>query len=98
MDCPMTTKYQPALARFSAQNQHRILQYLAVLAARQYTDATRNAVVMTLNALLRQLTGTRKGVLTEDLTQTTAQDISAFITAAQASGLAASTINTNAHR
>jgi len=35
MDCPMTTKYQPALARFSAQHQHRILQYLAVLAARQ---------------------------------------------------------------
>jgi len=46
---------------------------------------------MTLNALLRQLTGTRKGVLTEDLTQTTAQDISACNTAAQASGLAAST-------
>ncbi len=94
MDCPITTKYQPALACFSAQNQHRILQYLAILAARQYTGATLNAVVTTLNALLRQLTGKRKGVLTEDLTQTTAQDISAFITAAQTSGLAPSTINT----
>ena len=28
MDCPMTATYQPALACFSAPNQHRILQYL----------------------------------------------------------------------
>src|SRR5882724_11735830 len=94
MDCPIADKYQPALACFSAPNQHRILQYLAHLAARQYTGLTLNAVVTTLPALLRQLPGKRQVVLTADLTQTTAQDISAFITAAQASGLAPSTINT----
>jgi len=94
MDCPIAAKYQPALACFSAPNQHRILQYLAHLAARQYTGLTLNAVVTTLPALLRQLPGKRQVVLTADLTQTTAQDISAFITAAQASGLAPSTINT----
>lgn len=94
MDCPIAAKYQPALACFSAPNQHRILQYLAHLAARQYTGLTLNAVVATLPALLRQLPGQRQVVLTTDLTQTTAQDISAFITAAQASGLAPSTINT----
>src|SRR6266436_1877969 len=94
MDCPIAAKYQPALACFSAPNQHRILQYLAHLAARQYTGLTLNAVVTTLPALLRQLPGKRHSVLTADLTQTTAQDISAFITAAQASGLAPSTINT----
>jgi len=94
MDCPLATKYQPRLACFSVPNQHRILQYLAHLAARQYTGLTLNAVVTTLPALLRQLPGKRQVVLTADLTQTTAQDISAFITAAQASGLAPSTINT----
>ncbi len=94
MDCPMTAKYQPALACFSAQNQHHIFQYLAHLAARQYTGLTLNAVVRVLPALLRQLPGKRQVILSEDLTQTTAQDISAFITAAQASGLAPSTINT----
>ena len=94
MDCPIAAKYQPALACFSAPNQHRILQYLAHLAARQSTGLTLNAVVTTLPALLRQLPGKRQVVLTADLTQTTAQDISAFITAAQASGLAPSTINT----
>ena len=94
MDCPIAAKYQPALTCFSAPNQHRILQYLAHLAARQYTGLTLNAVVATLPALLRQLPGQRQVVLTADLTQTTAQDISAFITAAQASGLAPSTINT----
>src|SRR5713101_7555261 len=94
MDCPMTAKYQPVLACFSAPNQHRILQYLAHLAARQYTGLTLNAVVRALPALLRLLPRKRQVVLTEDLTQATAQDISAFITAAQASGLAPSTINT----
>jgi integrase/recombinase XerD len=90
----MTAKYQPALACFSAQNQHRILHYLALLATRHSAATTLAAVVTTLTALRRQLTGARHMALTEDLTQTTAQDISAFITAAQASGLAPSTINT----
>ena len=94
MDCPIAAKYQPALACFSAQNQHHILQYLAHLAARQYTGLTLNAVVRALPALLRQLPRKRQVILTADLTQTTAHDISAFITAAQASGLAPSTINT----
>jgi site-specific recombinase XerD len=52
------------------------------------------AVVSTRNALRRQRTGVRHRVLTEDLTQTTAQDMVAFITAAQASGLAPSTMKT----
>jgi integrase len=94
MDCPTTTKDQPALTGFSAPNQHRILQYLAHLAARQYTGLTLTAVVRALPAFLRQLPKKRQVVLTADLPQTTAQDISAFITAAQAAGLAASTINT----
>jgi hypothetical protein len=94
MDCPMAAKYQSALACFSAPNQHRILQYLAHLAARQYTGLPLNAVVTTLPALLRQRPGKRQVVLTADLPQTTAQDISTLITAAQAFGLAPSTINT----
>lgn len=94
MHCPITAKYQPALTCFSAPNQHRILQYLAALAARQYTSLTLNAVVRALPTLLRLLPRKRQVVLTEDLAQTTAQDISAFITAMQASGLAPSTINT----
>src|SRR5712692_7895367 len=94
MDCPIAAQYQPRLTCFSVPNQHRILQYLALLVAQQYTAATLAAVVSTLNALRRQLTGERHRVLTEDLTQATAQDISAFIMAAQASGLAPSTINT----
>jgi hypothetical protein len=55
MDCPMTAKHQSALACFSAPNQHRILQYLAHLAARQYTGLTLTAVVRALPAFLRQL-------------------------------------------
>src|SRR5712664_3651488 len=94
MDCPITAKYQPALTCFSAPNQHRIPQYLAALAARQYTSLTLTAVVRALPTLLRLLPRKRQVVLTADLTQTTAQDISAFITAMQASGLAPSTINT----
>jgi site-specific recombinase XerD len=94
MDCPLATKYQPRLACFSVPNQHRILQYLAFLTAQQRADTTLAAVVTTLTTLCCQVPGQRPVVLTADLTQTTAQDISAFIMAAQASGLAPSTINT----
>jgi integrase/recombinase XerD len=94
MDCPVSAQYQPALSCFSVQNQHLILRYLAGLAARQYADTTLSAVVTTLNALIRHLPGRRNVVLTDDITQTTAQDISVFITAAQSSGLMPSTINT----
>jgi len=94
MDCPVSAQYQPALSCFSVQNQHRILRYLAGLAARQYADTTLSAVVTTLNALIHHLPGRRNVVLTDDITQTTAQDISVFITAARSSGLMPSTINT----
>jgi site-specific recombinase XerD len=94
MDCPVSTLYQPALADFSGSNQQRILRYLTLLATRQYTTATLIAVVRTLNALRRQVPRRRQRVLTQALTQTTVQDITAFITASQASGLAPSTINT----
>ena len=94
MDCPVAAQYQPALAYLSVQNQHLILRYLARLAARQYANTTLSAVVTTLNALLRHLPGRRQVVLTDDITQTTVQDISAFITATQASGLMPATINT----
>jgi len=87
-------QYQPALADFSRANQQRILRYLTLLATREYTTATLTAVVRTLNALRRQVPHVRQRVLTRALTQTTAQDILAFITASQASGLAPSTINT----
>jgi len=94
MENAVAVRYQSALASFSVPNQHRILQYLALLAARHYTAATLAAVVSTLNALRRQGTEERQRALTEDLTQTTSQDIVAFITAAQALGLAPSTRNT----
>jgi site-specific recombinase XerD len=94
MDCPVSAQYQPALSSFSVQNQQRILCYLARLATRQYADTTLSAVVTTLNALIRHLPGSRQVVLTDDITQTTVQDISAFTTATQASGLMPATINT----
>jgi site-specific recombinase XerD len=94
MESAVAAQYQPALVDFSVPNQHRILQYLTLLTVRHYTPATLAAVVRTLKAFRRQVTGARQRVLTADLTQTTAQDIVAFIAAAQASGLAPSTINT----
>jgi hypothetical protein len=96
MDCPLTAKYQPALACVSTQNQHHLLQYLALLATRHSAAPTFAAVVTTLPALPCQLTGARHRALTKDLTQTTAQDISVFITAAQAAGLAPYGQNTHA--
>ena len=55
MDCPITTQYQPTLAAFSAANQQRILQYLALLATRRYAPATLQAIPRTLPGFVRAL-------------------------------------------
>jgi site-specific recombinase XerD len=94
MDCSHTSPYQPALAVLSQPSQCWILQYLDLLATRRYAPATLTAIVKTLAGLLRYLPQERQGRLAADITQTTAQDISAFLSAGLAAGLAPSTLNT----
>lgn len=94
MDCPITTQYQPALAAFSVLNQQRILHYLALLAARPYAPSTLRTIPRTLAGFLHALPQERQPVVAEDLTSTTPQDITAFLTAGQTAGLAPSTLNT----
>jgi site-specific recombinase XerD len=71
-----------------------MLQYLDLLATRRYAPATLTAIVKTLAGLLRSLPPERRGLLAEDSTQTTAQDISAFLRTGLAAGLVPSTLNT----
>jgi site-specific recombinase XerD len=98
MDCPIPpqspTQYQAALAEFSPMNQHRLLAYLAQLAARRYAPATLRAIPYTLTGFLRALPPARHTIVAADLTATTPQDIAVFLTAGQAAGLAPSTLNT----
>jgi site-specific recombinase XerD len=94
MDCPITMQYQPALAAFSPLNQYRILQYLTQLASQRYAPATLRAIPLTLTGFVRALPPDRHAVLTADLTHTTSQDITTFLTAGRLAGLAPSTLNT----
>jgi integrase/recombinase XerD len=94
MDCPSTQQYHAALAAFSPLNQQRLLQYMTQLAAQRYAPATLRAIPYTLTGFLRALPPDRSAVLAADLTQTTPQDITAFITAGQRADLAPSTLNT----
>ena len=94
MDCPSTQQYHAALAAFSPLNQQRLLPYLTQLAAQRYAPATLRAIPYTLTRFLRALPPDRAAVVAADLTQTTSQDITAFITAGQRAGLAPSTLNT----
>jgi len=94
MDCSPTSPYQPVLTVFSQPSQCWILQYLDLLATRRYAPATLTAIVKTLAGLLRYLPQERQGWLAADITQATAQDISAFLSAGLKAGLAPSTLNT----
>jgi site-specific recombinase XerD len=94
MDCPSTQQYHAALAAFSPLNQQRLLPYLTQLAAQRYAPATLRAIPYTLTGFLRALPPDRAAVVAADLTQTTSQDMTAFITAGQRAGLAPSTLNT----
>jgi site-specific recombinase XerD len=94
MACPITMQYQPALAAFSPLNQHRILQYLTQLASQRSAPATLRAIPHTLIGFVRALPPDRHAVLTADLTHTTPQDITTFLTVGRITGLAPSTLNT----
>jgi integrase/recombinase XerD len=94
MDCSPTSPYQLVLAAFSEPSQRWMLQYLDLLTTRRYAPATLTAIVKTLAGLLRALPQERQGMLAEDITQTTAQDISAFLSTGLTAGLAPSTLNT----
>jgi len=98
MDCPIPpqdpTQYQAALVDFSPLNQHRLLAYLAQLAARRYAPGTLRAIPYTVTGFLRALPPARHTIVAADLTETTPQDIAVFLTVGQAAGLAPSTLNT----
>lgn len=94
MDCPITAQYQPTLAAFSAVNQQRILQYLALLATRRYAPATLQAIPRTLTGFVRALPPERHTVVADDLTCTIPYDITAFLTVGRTARLAPSTLNT----
>jgi site-specific recombinase XerD len=94
MDCPITAQYQPPLAAFSAVNQPRILQYLALLATRRYAPATLQAIPRTLTGFVRALPPERHTVVADDLPCTIPYDITAFLTVGRTARLAPSTLNT----
>jgi site-specific recombinase XerD len=94
MDCAPTLPYPPMLAAFREPSQRRILQYLDLFASRRYAPATLTAIVKTLVGLLRSLPQERQAMLAENITQTTAQDISTFLSTGLTAGLAPSTLNT----
>jgi site-specific recombinase XerD len=94
MDCPSPQLYHTALAVFSPLNQQWLLPYLTQLAAQRYAPATLQAIPRTLTGCLRALPRDRHAVVAADLTQTTSHDITVFLTAGHAAGLAPSTLNT----
>ncbi len=94
MDCPISVRFAHALSFLTAANQQHVLRYLALLEARNYARGTLRVVIGAIKCLTRHLPDTRQAALAVDLTQTTSQDISNFVCAAQKAGLAPSTINT----
>jgi integrase/recombinase XerD len=93
MDCPSSVRFANALSFLTAVSQQHVLRYLALLESRNYSQGTLSAILCALKSFTQHLPDARKAVLVDDLAQSTPQDISAFVSAAQGAGLASSTIN-----
>jgi integrase/recombinase XerD len=93
MDCPISVRFANALSFLTSISQQHAIRYLAALEARNYADGTLSSIVSALKSLTRLVSESRRGALIDDLSQTTSQDITEFISAAQKAGLAPSTIN-----
>jgi type VI protein secretion system component VasF len=83
MDCPSSVRLANALSFLAATNQQHVLRYLALLEARNNASSTLLVVAGALKSLTRYLPDTRQAALIADITQTTSQDISDFVCAAQ---------------
>jgi site-specific recombinase XerD len=94
MDCPLSSRFQSSLSFLTFTSQQQVLRYLSLLEARNYAEGTLKAIISALKKLTGHLPDSRKAALADDLAQTTSQDITDFIGAAQRAGLQPSTINT----
>jgi type VI protein secretion system component VasF len=86
MDCPSAVRLVDVLSFLTATSYQHTLRYLAVLETRHYASSTLMAVAGALKCLLRHRPETRRVVLAANLTQTTAHDITHFVSAAQHAG------------
>src|SRR5262245_36131399 len=93
MDCPISVRFANAFSFPTSISQQHAIRYLAALEARNYADGTLSSIVSALKSLTRLVSESRRAALIDDLSQTTSQDITEFISAAQKAGLAPSTIN-----
>jgi site-specific recombinase XerD len=82
------------LNRAGRQNQERVAAYLAHLRARHYAPATQEGALCALKSFTVLLPAPRQALLYADLTQTTAEDIDAWMAAAFQQQLAPATIVT----
>ena len=79
----------------SPHNQALVARYLSLLQARQCSPATLGNVVNALKALCDRLPSHRGHVIAQDLTQTTVDDIDAWLQASHAKGLMPSGIRSS---
>jgi Site-specific recombinase XerD len=93
MDCLLPSRLIQRLSFLEETSKNQLITYLSLLAARNYAQATLDAIVVAVRTLVLSLPDQRKTVLADNLTQTTSSDIDCLIAAARSRRLAAATIN-----
>src|ERR1044071_2968510 len=93
MDCLLPARLIQRLAFLTETSKHQLTVYLRLLQARNYAQATLDAIVIAIRSLILSLPDQRKIALADNLTHATSADIDCFIAAARSRGLAAVTIN-----
>ena len=93
MDCLLPSRLIQRLSFLEQTSKNQLIAYLSLLQARNYAQATLEAIVVAVRSLVLSLPDQRKTALADNLTQTISADIDCLIDAARSRGLAASTIN-----
>lgn len=93
MACLLPSRLIQRLSFLEDRSKNQLIVYLSLLQARNYAQATLDAIVVAVRNLVLSLPDPRKTALADDLTQTTPSDIDCLIAAARSRGLAAATIN-----
>lgn len=93
MDELLRTRFRSYLSCLEPAGYAQVSAYLQTLHARNYAPTTLYAVAGAVKKFVLLMPAARRGIISNDLTQTQPRDLDLFITAARAAGLAPSTIN-----
>src|SRR5687767_14082026 len=93
MDSLLSSRFLKKLPLGNTTGKHQLISYLSLLHARNYSQGTLDALLVTIKRFLLNLSEPRRTAIADNFAYTTASDVDFFVESALSKGLSPATIN-----